>query len=82
MNERLIENLSDQAKVDTRNINSESGAYVSQWKKRFAELIVAEGVKIFHTEMFRLDALQGREIQAQSMETAAMMLKKHFGVSE
>ena len=49
---------------------------------KFAELIIKEGVKILHTEMFRLDALQGREIQAQSMETAAMMLKKHFGVEE
>jgi hypothetical protein len=49
-------------------------------EEKFAELIIKEGVKIFHTEMFRLDALQGREIQAQSMETAAMMLKKHFGV--
>jgi hypothetical protein len=49
-------------------------------EEKFAELIIKEGVKIFHTEMFRLDALRGREIQAQSMETAAMMLKKHFGV--
>lgn len=42
MNERLLENLSDQAMVDTRYINSVSGSHVSQWKKRFAELIVLE----------------------------------------
>ena len=47
-------------------------------EEKFARLIIEEGVKLLHTEMFRLDALQGREIQAQSMETAAMMLKKHF----
>jgi hypothetical protein len=65
MNERLLENLSDQAKVDTRNINSVSGAYVSQWKKRFAELIVLECANLANQKR----ACDGEDI------------KEHFGVS-
>jgi hypothetical protein len=75
MNER-IKVIAEQAGTET---STPAFSHMS-FNERFAELIIKEGVKIFHTEMFRLDALQGREIQAQSMETAAMMLKKHFGV--
>ena len=84
MNER-IEELAKQAGhryVPSSNCGPLRVEYLTPEIKKFAELIIKEGVKIFHTEMFRLDALQGREIQAQSMETAAMMLKKHFGVEE
>jgi hypothetical protein len=83
MNKR-IENLFEQA-LDEAVPETWTKLDMDQVKRlcdKFAELISKEGVKIFHTEMFRLDALQGREIQAQSMETAAMMLKKHFGVEE
>jgi hypothetical protein len=48
--------------------------------EKFAELIVAECAKILDTEMYRLDALPGREVSAQAMETASILVKKHFGV--
>lgn len=65
MNERLIENLSDQAMVDTRNMNNVSGSHVSQWKKRFVELIVLECAKL---------ANQKRDCDGED-------IKEHFGVS-
>lgn len=53
-----------------------------QFSEKFAELIVQECAKVLHTEMYRLDTLPGREVSAQTMETAAALLKKHFGVEE
>jgi len=53
-----------------------------QQHQKFAELIVRECAKILDTEMYRLDALPGREVSAQAMETASILVKKHFGVEE
>lgn len=48
--------------------------------KKFAQLIIQECASVLHTEMYRLDALPGREVSAQTMETAALLIKNHFGV--
>jgi len=51
-------------------------------REKFAELIVLECVKTLQTEMRRLDAIAGREISAQTIDTAQALIKKHFGVNE
>ena len=56
--------------------------YSVLFNQKFAELIVRECAKILDTEMYRLDALPGREVSAQAMETASILVKKHFGVEE
>lgn len=49
-------------------------------KEKFAELIVRECADTLQVEMYRLDAIPGREVSAQTMETAQVLIKKHFGI--
>jgi hypothetical protein len=48
--------------------------------KEFAELIVKECVTVLQAERRRLDALPDRQVSAQAIETAAALVKNHFGV--
>jgi hypothetical protein len=50
--------------------------------EEFAELIVRECANSLRTEMYRLDAIPGREVGAQTLDTAQLLIKKHFGVTE
>ena len=49
--------------------------------QRFAELIVRECIDVLVTEMNRLDGLD-RVVSAQTMDTAQVLIKQHFGVEE
>jgi hypothetical protein len=48
--------------------------------KRLIELIIGECANKLTAEGVRYDALGGREVAAQTMDTAAALLKTHFGV--
>ena len=50
--------------------------------EKFAELIVLECANRLRTEMEQYDMMPGREISAQTMETAQVLIKNHFGVEE
>ena len=52
---------------------------LSEYLEKFAELIVQECAAVLTNEMHRLDSIQGRELAAQTMETAAWLVKTHFG---
>lgn len=51
-----------------------------EWEQKFAELIIRDCTQALQTEMYRLDSIPGREVSAQTMETAAELIKKRFGV--
>lgn len=82
MNTLLIENLSDQADVDTRQIASRV-SHLSPWKKRFAELIIEECLA--HGKLARLQVVDngsdeynsGREMR---IEVFMNQIKLHFGM--
>ena len=46
--------------------------------RQFAVAIVDECREVLKKEMQRLDEIPGREISAQSFETAQLLIKKHF----
>lgn len=46
--------------------------------RQFAVAIVDECREVLKKEMQRLDEIPGREISAQSFETAHLLIKKHF----
>lgn len=50
--------------------------------QEFAKLIAQECIGILRTEMNRLDTIPGREVSAQTLETAQVLIKNHFGVKE
>lgn len=75
MNKRIKE-LYEQCFVVLENDTPNTGFDVNA----FAELIVKECASVLRAEMDRLDAIPGREISAQAMETAQVLIKKHFGV--
>lgn len=50
-------------------------------EKKFAELIVRECCEVLVAEMNRLDGLD-RFVAAQTMDTAQVLIKRHFGVEE
>jgi hypothetical protein len=72
MNER-IEELAKMAGFDIYHWNEHE-------LEKFAELIVRECANSLRTEMYRLDAIPGREVGAQTLDTAQLLIKKHFGV--
>lgn len=76
MNERIRELLA-QAGFDPAAIERMG---VMPNAEKFAELIVLDCARALQTEMYRLDAIPGREVSAQTMETAAELIKKRFGV--
>ena len=78
MNERIKELL----KQATKEVDPYDRVWVFSKvdQAKFAELIVRECAKVLDTEMYRLDALPGREVSAQAMENASILVKKHFGV--
>ncbi len=51
---------------------------LEDWDK-FAELIVRECAEVLRKEMDRLDTLD-RVVSAQTMDTARVLIKNHFGV--
>lgn len=53
---------------------------LKDFAEKFAELIVQECTNMLRAEMYRLDAIPGREVSAQTMETAQVLIKNHFGV--
>ena len=88
MNERIKE-LAEQAWDSTRD---EIGSFVDDggevnwdflhtYDKKFAELIVRECADVLVAEMNRLDGLD-RVVSAQTMDTAQILIKQHFGVEE
>lgn len=84
MNRDLISKLYEQA-VDHcvelgPNEDGTNRAWV--WEEKFAELVVRECASVLAKEMSRLDSIPGREVSAQTMETAQVLIKKHFGVEK
>ena len=59
----------------------ESRQYGPPWfnYKKFAELIVRECAEVLRKEMDRLDELN-RVVAAQTLDTAQVLIKNHFGV--
>ena len=66
----------------------QSGARLDAWGrvdlddfqyKKFAELIVKECADVLIAEMNRLDGLD-RVVASQTMDTAQVLIKQHFGV--
>lgn len=49
--------------------------------EKFAELIVQECVNTLRTEMYRHDAVPGKEVSAQTLETAQLLIKNRFGIT-
>ena len=49
--------------------------------EKFAELIVRECAGVLVAEMNRLDGLD-RVVASQTMDTAQVLIKQHFGVEE
>lgn len=77
MNER-IRDIALECSVEY--IASPVWAFSEAELKKFGEMIVKECASVLRAEMDRLDAIPGREISAQAMETAQVLIKKHFGV--
>ena len=94
MNERIKE-LAEQAgayvnEVYTPPVRSKTPGKIwedghidwhEQFHKKFAELIVRECADVLVAEMNRLDGLD-RVVSAQTMDTAQILIKQHFGVEE
>jgi hypothetical protein len=81
MNEK-IKQLAEQAwQYGRENSKDGIGSY-SHYTEKFAELIVKECLERLRKEMDQYDLMPGREVSAQTMETAQVLLKNHFGVEE
>ena len=52
-----------------------------EFVEKFAELIVRECADVLVAEMNRLDGLD-RVVASQTMDTAQVLIKQHFGVEE
>ena len=78
MNQRIQE-LAEQA---TR-IEEPDGLFPREVfdKEKFAELIVRECADVLVAEMNRLDGLD-RVVAAQTMDTAQVLIRQHFGVEQ
>ena len=77
MNER-IRQLAEQAGFKTDRLGHLFGGDDIE---KFAELIVRECADVLVAEMNRLDGLD-RVVSAQTMDTAQILIKQHFGVEE
>ena len=53
-----------------------------QQLEKFAELIIQECADILKEQAHQYDLMVGREVSAQTMETAASLIQVHFGVEE
>lgn len=51
------------------------------FRQKFAELIIRECADVLAAEMNRLDVLN-RVVASQTMDTAQVLIKEHFGVKE
>ena len=85
MNERIkavLEQAEKWAKgvVDQRNGTYQGKEYLDVVEEKFAELIVKECADRLTMEAIHYDTLGGREVAAQTMDTASALLKQHFGV--
>lgn len=82
MNER-IKKLAEQAFFDepTSQPSDKMYTFSDHKMEKFAELIVRECADVLVTEMNRLDGLD-RVMASQTMDTAQVLIKKHFGVKE
>ena len=54
---------------------------IGQNQEKFGELIVRECADVLVAEMNRLDGLD-RVVASQTMDTAQVLIKQHFGVEE
>jgi hypothetical protein len=79
MNERINKLIQE---ATTTSFNEDGAGFHQFSKQKFAELIVRECANRLRTEMYRLDAIPGREVGAQTLDTAQLLIKKHFGVKE
>ena len=79
MNERIKE-LAEQA-GSTHKQSLGVYQFYSEELEKFAELIVRECADVLVAEMNRLDGLD-RVVSAQTMDTAQILIKQHFGVEE
>ena len=83
MNERFQE-LAEQAKFiaeETINKQISKNAELDAFAEKLVELVVRECIDVLVTEMNRLDGLD-RVVSAQTMDTAQVLIKQHFGVEE
>lgn len=48
--------------------------------EKFVKRIILECTRVLQTEMYRLDAIPGREVSAQTLETAQLLIKNRFGI--
>ena len=79
MNERIKQFI---AKATTVEYGVDNGFdRVTFDKEKFAELIVKECADVLVAEMNRLDGLD-RVVASQTMDTAQVLIKQHFGVEE
>ena len=74
MNERIFELI--QAQNGFRGL-----LWTEEDKQEFAELIVRGCADVLVAEMNRLDGLD-RVVASQTMDTAQVLIKQHFGVEE
>lgn len=88
MNTELIKEFREQAWSLIENeqrIKGELYETREQWERcdqKFAELIVLACVASLRDEMERLDTIPRREVAAQTMQTAQVLIKNRFGVEE
>lgn len=81
MNEQIMD-YAEQARLHAQEIYPEVKdlkAWGRVYHEKFAELIVRECADVLAAEMNRLDGLD-RVVAAQAMDTAQVLIKKHFGV--
>ena len=81
MNER-IKDILTRPVFERLNDWANIGPVQKATMEEFTEVIVKECVNRLRTEMYRLDALPGREVSAQTMETAQVLIQNYFRVEE
>lgn len=48
------------------------------YMEKFADLIINECINVLRTETIRLDSIPGRELSAQTMELAQILINNHW----
>ena len=79
MNERTEMLAKEAAEYAIEFATQDQELYMPKLMEKFAELIVRECADVLVTEMNRLDELN-RVVAAQTLDTAQVLIKQHFGV--
>jgi hypothetical protein len=82
MNERIESFVKECAIQEWTSVHGKSYRFEPGQLDKFAELIVKECAEVLTAQAHAYDAMPGREVSAQTMETGASLLLARFGVAK